>query len=225
MDAARIAHAALVFGRIIRFGFGAFPLWNFHTTQFPASPEEGGVMRNVMLAFGSFAFGVLTTLLLGFGIPHTSIVRQPVVFAQSNAAPPAPLPPLRNDGLNQWTPVVPALPNTEDHDNFVTNDHPVTIQLDGKTMANDGFSGDVIFVYGGGEFSVANLKYRTATVTLVGAARNTMTFLGAFGANVCNANAPKPSPHVDLEAPRLKTIKLTSVSSGNSITASTKDDK
>ena len=179
-------------------------------------------MRKVILALGSFALGVLTTLFFLSGIPHTSIIRQPVVFAQSKDTP-SPLPKVPPPAPNKFVPVVPPLSNGVVFNNTYVGNAPLTIELDGMTLVNESYGGPVKFVYGGGNFRVGNLKYPSATVELSGAAANTLRFLSVFGAVVCPPNVPKPPGIV--ETPKVNSIKLTTTEIGNPVTVSADEKK
>jgi hypothetical protein len=167
-------------------------------------------MRNVIVALGSFMLGVLFASLLGFGIPHASIVRQSVAAAQSK--PPAPASPVSKFDPNPFTPIVPAPPRSFSEGNIFVNR---LVQLDGRNSHSETFHSTTI-VYGGGAYIMQGAVIDgIVNVQLIGAAANTAQFLAMLGMLGCPASSPKAPPRIDNNTPTIQKISLAAPITGD----------
>jgi hypothetical protein len=149
-------------------------------------------MRNLITAFGSFVAGVLITLLLGLGSPHTSTVIQPVsaetIFAHvEGAAPPVP-------DINLA------------HFNKGVSATGVILELDGIDCEDCIVKDGGTIRYSGGKYKFTNLQRSgRLTIDLKGAALNTAGLLQSFGLIGC----PTATPPTEVNPNRIiKTAKL-----------------
>jgi hypothetical protein len=193
-------------GRIIRFDFGAFPSRYFHTVQFPAPPEEGGIMRNMIVALGSFVSGVLFAFALGLGSPHTSTVLHSVAFAQNRVAPLVDRP--------AAVPVVPVVGLSTLND--VKFGAGYSLKLDGMNCVNCTVAAGGTIEYSGGAFRVESLVPNgTVSLTPLGAAANTVVLLQYLG-----LMGPPAQQHQTPINPDKPTLKTASFKAGTTLTFS-----
>ncbi len=140
---------------------GLTPYWSFQTVHSPVFPERGGVMRNITLAVGSFALGVLSMFFLGH---HTSIFWESSAFAQD-------LKPAFAERDAAY-PVVPRIALwTLDG---VAVDASMVFKLDGMDCVNCVIRKDGTVEYAGGPFKIERLAIEgPVQIKLSGAALNT----------------------------------------------------
>jgi hypothetical protein len=142
-------------------------------------------MSKVIIAFGSFAAGIL--FMLVFGSPHTSTVVQ-----TSPELAEEPSPPISSGGSGierpELIPTVPGLGDTTFQEESFSSTGQ---QLDGLHCENCSFN-NVTFVYGGGAYNLPQARPSDSRVVLIGAAANTFKLLVVL--KVCSPQELSPSP-------------------------------
>jgi hypothetical protein len=144
---------------------------------------DGGVMSKVMVAFVSFALGVLTSSLFVLSGSQASTVAQELTQPSGSE-------PVMTGGAG--VPVVP--PISQHFENLGLSGEPLLFGVDGAECDKCVFKG-VTFRYGGGNFRFTDFKFSSPIrVEYVGAAANTMRFsyfLQALAARQLPKNPPK----------------------------------
>lgn len=134
-------------------------------------------MSKLMLAFGSFVIGAISTFVVLTG-------SQALIWAQSPAASSSSSPlgsAVRPEtiSVDARVPRVPEIPVRFANLSFPANQSE---QLDGLSCTGCAFS-DPLLIYGGGEYQLINTTFARGTlrIQLVGAAQNTFNLLQQLG--------------------------------------------